>query len=407
MIKKISIFILVIVLLTSCTAKDISSISSSTSVSSSSASASSQSTISEETTNYSDKFWDLYKQYREQYNEKLNALKILFTTENLVRKSDIPVSIEKKDFIYESLPATIEKISNEEDGTVYQYVITITNTKSITKYIYYFDDNSFTYCQKIDLSYFTEEKKLEDLMRSKVYFYVQKQETDETLLIIDSIQICVPIEKKEIFNLDEMNDFFETQKGSLPSSEIILQNSLEEILDGYIDDISKSQEIYRNYILQTDTIFETLEKEYELSYNKQKKFSLESEENRNYVYSTDGFFEGTYLTRIENSDGTDRHYIYQTSAYSGEQFRTSYSVSDTDLYDESLFITYADSNWMYSNEKLPIFYSIQAEFSDSETNTYYTLIPELKVVSTYKYNGEVRTFAKIDELFDSYSNIVA
>jgi len=406
-IKKIFVLILATMLLTSCTVNEVSFISSSTSTYSSETS---EPILSEQEKNHSEEFKELYKQYENQYDEKLSVLDILFTTKNSVKTSDIPVTLEKKEFTYQSLPATIEKIFNAKDGTIYQYVITITDTKSITKYIYYFDENTFTYCEKIDLFYFTEKKGIDELLHSKVYFYVQKQDTDETFLMIDSIQICVPIEKKEIFTLDKMNDFFETPIGDLPNDEIILQNRLEEILGGLeylgIDDIAKNQEIYKEYIAQIDTMFKTLETEYASSYKKQKKFSLESDQNRNYVYASDGFFDGRYLTRIENDAETIRHYMSQTSAYGGEMYVPSYAVSKAILYDERIFVAYADRDWMHSNEKVITSYSVDSNIFDSEKNIDYHVIPELEIIYTYGSSGDVFTFSEINEAYDSYIYIV-
>jgi len=407
-IKKTFLLILATVMLTSCTVNEVSSISSSVSTYSSEIS---EPIISEEINNYSEEFKELYKQYENQYNEKLGALHPLFTTRDSVRTSDVPVAVEEKNFFYEGLPAAIEKMFNANDGTIYQYVITITGEKSITKYIYYFDDNDFTYCQKIEFFYFTKEKEVEDLMRSKSYLFVQKQNTDETFLMIDHrIEICVPIEKKEIFTLDEMNNFFEISIGNLPNDEIILKNSVEEILGGLtyldIEDFSKNQEIYKEYMAQINTMFETLTEEYTSSYKKQKKFSLESDQNRDFVYSVDGFFEGTYLTRISTNIGDVRHYISQVSGYGGERAVLAYSVPSNILYQEWLDVGYADREWMYSNQKLPIFYSADIDISDSKNNIFYRVIPELKIVYSNNSYGDVYTFAKIDEDYDSYTNII-
>lgn len=131
-LKPILVWVVTILVLASC--KPSNSIPS-TEISSTSVSdetSVSQTTSLEENKNH-EEFESLYWKYSEGYGEELSDISAVLSTKRSPENENIEISTESKDYIYEGLPATIQKIFNVNDGTIYQYSIAIAYETTYTK----------------------------------------------------------------------------------------------------------------------------------------------------------------------------------------------------------------------------------------------------------------------------------
>lgn len=404
--KILCIFFTTILLFTSCTAE--TNISSKIITDTISESLSSQVT-SDSTENFTEEYYDIYLKYYYKLSEKRRELIYASSTESTFSQNlHTPVVQERNSFLYNGLPCTVEKNYNAEDGTVYAYFVTVTQEKSIQRYSYYFDENSVTYCAVGNFSYFTTEKQDNDLKYVEIREYVQEQEQNEAFLMIESYPLCVPIETKDIFTLSEMETFFTEGTGALPNDEIVFKASMQEMVGGIetIPDIQKSQDLYKEYQKQIEESLANYSKAYEESYNKEKKFSLASEEDVDYTKTEEGFFEGFYFSKITNNAGTTSNYITDFSGAGAERFLNYLKISDSALVVQMVTIGYADRAWAISGQKEISSYSVENTVVDS-ANSVFSLIPELGLVIYSDFNADYDyTFENIANNYKQYTNIV-
>jgi len=357
--------------------------------------------------NSTDEYKKLYQKYYQQSNEKnLELIYASSTDSTFSQNLNIPVVKEINSFSYNGLPCIVEKKHNAEDGTIYEYIVTITKEKSIQQYIYLFDGDSITYCTVGNLSYFTTEKQNDDLKYAEIREYVQEHDKNETFLMIKTGTICVPIEVKNIFTLSQMETFFSEGIGELPNDEIIFKASMQEMVGGIktIQNIQKSQNLYKEYQKQIDESLDNYSKAYEESYYKEKKFSLGSEEDVDYTKTEEGFFEGFYFSKITNNNNTTSNYITNFSGAGAEQFLNYLKISDSVTFLQTFTIGYADRAWAISKQKLISSYNVENTIIDSNQGIS-SLIPELRLV-IYTESDPENLFKSIENDYNSYTNIV-
>jgi len=354
-------------------------------------------------------YQEMYTNYSNEITKILSNLRQLAGSEIAEENSD-NLTFETKKHSYKNIPCEVKKTSIKGEDTPIQYSVTLTDEKKVTQILYYFDENDISYFQEVILEYPTSEKLPSTIANFSTHEYFKKQTEQETFCIIPQLKICVPIENKNIFSLQEMELFFQTGTGELPEGDIVLEKSLDEILENTkITNIEFSKELYNKYNQESEKTIS--EYSYDSSTTLQKKYILQ--EGYTPEDMIDSEYVGYYSTKISTPTSNNVHYLQEFSAVGGQTANICYKIDEATVLVVSSFTGYANWNWEKTNSKIVYTLGVTKKIHDSMNNKEYYMVPELGVVTEYDayYDTEEDiyynlTFSGIEDGFNSSTEII-